>query len=75
MVKNIIFFYQWFPFDALHGMKHWKHFITNDFQVFQHADDLIPCEPFESHGCYSGGALKVDNKISNILYGKYSPFD
>ena len=24
-------FYQWFPFDALHGMKPWKHFITNDF--------------------------------------------
>ena len=21
-------FYQWFPFDAIHGMKHWKHLIT-----------------------------------------------
>ena len=62
-------FYQWFPFDALHGMKHWKHFITNDFQVFQHADDLIPCEPFESHGCYSGGALKVDNKLAIFYTG------
>ena len=62
-------FYQWFPFDALHGMKHWKHFITNDFQVFQHADDLIPCEPFESHGCYSGGALKVDDKLAMFYTG------
>ena len=62
-------FYQWFPFDALHGMKHWKHFITNDFQVFQHADDLIPCEPFESHGCYSGGALKVDDKLAIFYTG------
>ena len=25
-------FYQWFPFDAIHGMKHWKHLITKDFQ-------------------------------------------
>ena len=62
-------FYQWFPFDALHGMKHWKHFITNNFQVFQHADDLIPCEPFESHGCYSGGALKVDDKLAMFYTG------
>ena len=62
-------FYQWFPFDTLHGMKHWKHFITNDFQVFQHADDLIPCEPFESHGCYSGGALKVDAKLAIFYTG------
>lgn len=62
-------FYQWFPFDALHGMKHWKHFITNDFQVFQYADDLIPCEPFESHGCYSGGALKVDDKLAIFYTG------
>ena len=52
-------FYQWFPFDAIHGMKHWKHLITKDFQHYQSADDLIPCELFESHGCYSGGALNV----------------
>jgi len=35
-------FYQWFPFDAMHGMKHWKHLITKDFQHYQSADDLIP---------------------------------
>lgn len=62
-------FYQWFPFDALHGMKHWKHFITHDFQHYQEADALIPCEPFESHGCYSGGALLVDDKIACFYTG------
>lgn len=62
-------FYQWFPFDALHGMKHWKHFITRDFQQFQSADDLIPCELFESHGCYSGGALKVGDKLAMFYTG------
>ena len=50
-------FYQWFPYDALHGMKHWKHLITKDFQTFTEADPLIPDEMFESHGCYSGGAI------------------
>lgn len=62
-------FYQWFPFDAIHGMKHWKHLITKDFQYYQPADDLIPCELFESHGCYSGGALKVDDKLAMFYTG------
>ena len=62
-------FYQWFPFDAIHGMKHWKHLITKDFQHYQSADDLIPCELFESHGCYSGGALKVCDKLAMFYTG------
>ena len=62
-------FYQWFPFDAIHGMKHWKHLITKDFQHYQSADDLIPCELFESHGCYSGGALKVGDKLAIFYTG------
>ena len=62
-------FYQWFPFDAMHGMKHWKHLITKDFQHYQAADDLIPCELFESHGCYSGGALKVGDKLAMFYTG------
>ncbi|WP_032093728.1 glycoside hydrolase family 32 protein [Necropsobacter rosorum] len=62
-------FYQWFPFDALHGMKHWKHLITADFQHFRPADNLIPCEMFESHGCYSGGALLVGEQIAVFYTG------
>ena len=62
-------FYQWFPFDAIHGMKHWKHLITKDFLHYQSADDLIPCELFESHGCYSGGALKVGDKLAMFYTG------
>ena len=62
-------FYQWFPFDAIHGMKHWKHLITKDFQHYQSADDLIPFELFESHGCYSGGALKVGDKLAMFYTG------
>ncbi|HBO38746.1 MAG TPA: fructosidase [Pasteurellaceae bacterium] len=62
-------FYQWFPFDAIHGMKHWKHFITTDFQTYQEGDTLIPCELFESHGCYSGGALLVSDQIAAFYTG------
>lgn len=62
-------FYQWFPYDALHGMKHWKHFITRDFQHYQEADTLIPDELFESHGCYSGGAILWQDKIVAFYTG------
>lgn len=62
-------FYQWFPFDAIHGMKHWKHYTTQDFIHYENAQDLIPDELFESHGCYSGGALLVDGKIACFYTG------
>lgn len=62
-------FYQWFPYDALHGMKHWKHYTTTDFQNYQAADTLIPDELFESHGCYSGGAILWQDKIVAFYTG------
>ncbi|ABR75180.1 fructosidase [Actinobacillus succinogenes] len=62
-------FYQWFPFGALHGMKHWKHYTTTDFIHYRQAQDLIPDELFESHGCYSGGALLAGDKIACFYTG------
>ncbi|VEI76474.1 Sucrose-6-phosphate hydrolase [Mannheimia haemolytica] len=62
-------FAQWFPYGALHGMKHWQHFITTDFQTFSKGDLLIPDELFESHGCYSGGAILWQDKIVAFYTG------
>lgn len=62
-------FAQWFPYDAIHGMKHWEHFITRDFLTFTQADRLIPDEMFESHGCYSGGAIMWQDKIVAFYTG------
>lgn len=62
-------FAQWFPYGALHGMKHWQHFITKDFQTFSKGDLLIPDELFESHGCYSGGAILWQDKIVTFYTG------
>lgn len=67
--ENYHLFYQWYPYDAIHGMKHWQHLMTQDFQQFSQADLLIPCELFESHGCYSGGALLVEDKIAVFYTG------
>ncbi len=62
-------FCQWYPYGALHGMKHWLHYTTSDFQNFTVADPLIPTEMFESHGCYSGGALLIDDYIAAFYTG------
>ena len=62
-------FYQWFPYDAIHGMKHWKHLITKDFRHFSEGDMLIPDEMFESHGCYSGGAILWQDNIVAFYTG------
>ncbi|MDH3001162.1 fructosidase [Chelonobacter oris] len=62
-------FCQWYPYDAMHGMKHWLHYTTPDFQQFTPAEPLIPSEMFESHGCYSGGALPIDDYIAAFYTG------
>lgn len=67
--KNYHIFAQWFPYGALHGMKHWQHFMTEDFQTFEKGELLIPDELFESHGCYSGGAILWQDKIVAFYTG------
>lgn len=67
--KNYHIFAQWFPYGALHGMKHWQHFMTKDFQTFEKGELLIPDELFESHGCYSGGAILWQGKIVAFYTG------
>ncbi|MGR3807627.1 glycoside hydrolase family 32 protein [Pasteurella testudinis] len=62
-------FYQWYPYSAMHGMKHWLHYTTPDFRQFTLAAPLIPSEMFESHGCYSGGALPLGDYIAAFYTG------
>jgi beta-fructofuranosidase len=68
-------FYQWFPFDATHGMKHWAHVKSTDLVNWERLPvALVPVEDYESHGAYSGASLEVDGKLylyytGNIKYG------
>lgn len=68
-------FYQWFPFDATHGMKHWAHVKSNDLVNWERLPvALVPVEDYESHGAYSGASFEVDGKLylyytGNIRYG------
>lgn len=68
-------FYQWYPFDACHGMKHWGHVKSADLVNWERLPAaLVPVEEYESHGAYSGASLEVDGRLylyytGNVKYG------
>ncbi|MED4007283.1 sucrose-6-phosphate hydrolase [Priestia aryabhattai] len=56
-------FYQWYPYGAMHGMKHWAHVKSTDLVTWERLPvALTPTEEYESHGAYSGGAIKKDGQ-------------
>ncbi|MBN3554132.1 sucrose-6-phosphate hydrolase [Fictibacillus nanhaiensis] len=68
-------FYQWYPFDAMHGMKHWAYVKSSDLVNWERQPvALVPIEDYESHGAYSGASLEVDGKLYMYYTGniKYS---
>lgn len=61
-------FYQWFPFNTFHGMKHWMHLTSDDLINWEeHGSKITPLECYESHGAYSGGAF-ISNNLSYLFY-------
>lgn len=51
-------FYQWFPFGAVHGMKHWYHVTSDDLLHWKNAGlGMEPDNWYDNYGCYSGSAL------------------
>ena len=61
-------FYQWFPFEPNHGMKHWGHCVSDDLVNWKEEDvALIPDQEYEKNGCYSGNAIEKD-EILHLFY-------
>lgn len=61
-------FYQWFPFGAEHGMKHWYHLKSADLADWRDMGiALVPGGPFDSHGAYSGSAIVKDHRL-HLMY-------
>ncbi|MFJ7754652.1 glycoside hydrolase family 32 protein [Peribacillus muralis] len=57
-------FYQWFPFGAVHGMKHWFH--TESSNLVEWENKGVAMKPeytFESHGIYSGSGFVHKNSL------------
>ena len=66
------FFYQWFPFEPNHGMKHWGHLTSKDLLNW---DDkgiaLTPNMEYEKNGCYSGNAIEKDGLLYLFYTANY----
>ncbi|MBU3160882.1 glycoside hydrolase family 32 protein [Clostridium frigoris] len=70
--KQYQFFYQWFPLEPHHGMKHWGHYKSSDLV---HWEDkkiaLIPDEEYEKNGCYSGNSIEKDGLLYLFYTANY----
>lgn len=57
-------FYQWFPFDSIHGTKAWYHTVSNDLVHFENRGiGIYPNTYEDNHGAYSGSALQVGDDL------------
>lgn len=57
-------FYQYNPYDAVHGPMHWGHQTTKDFITWTHQDvALAPDTDYDYGGCFSGTAIEHDGKL------------
>lgn len=65
-------FYQWFPFEPTHGMKHWGHVVSKDLIHWKDKGlALIPNKEYEKNGCYSGGAIEKDGLLYLFYTANY----
>lgn len=65
-------FYQWFPFEPNHGMKHWAHVTSEDLIHWEWSQEmLIPDQEYEKNGCYSGNAIEEDGKVYLFYTANY----
>lgn len=65
-------FYQWYPFGASHGMKHWGHAASSDLVDFSDQGyGLIPDQEYEKNGAYSGNAIEHEGQLYLFYTANY----
>ncbi|MCR5743885.1 MAG: sucrose-6-phosphate hydrolase [Lachnospiraceae bacterium] len=57
-------FYQWYPYGAEHGLKHWYHVVSKDLVNWNNCGLAIaPDKWYDNGGAFSGSALVMDGKL------------
>ena len=65
-------FYQWFPFGAVHGLKHWYHVTSTNLITWKNKGVCIyPDCIYDNKGAYSGSALVTDQSIYLYYTGNH----
>lgn len=63
-------FFQYAPFDVRGGVKMWGHYVSQDFIHWEYLGvPLLPDQPFDCHGVYSGSALSDDGNLELYYTG------
>ena len=69
-------FYQWFPFGAVHGMKHWYHVVSDDLVHWKNVGLCMkPTLNYDNAGCFSGSGYVKDNFLYLVYTGHHHEAD
>ncbi|MBR1507514.1 MAG: sucrose-6-phosphate hydrolase [Eubacterium sp.] len=69
-------FYQWCPWGAIHGMKHWYHTVSRDLVNWKNLGVAIkPDTEYDNKGAYSGSAYPMDDEIYLFYSGNHRDED
>lgn len=62
--------HQWFPLGAVHGLKYWFNYTSDDLVTFEPQGALLkPDTYYDSHGAYSGSAFEHEGDLYYIYTG------
>ncbi|AEG39788.1 sucrose-6-phosphate hydrolase [Lactobacillus kefiranofaciens] len=65
-------FYQSYPFGAVHGLKSWVHFKSQDLVNWTNLGLAVePDTMADSHGAYSGSAREIDGRLFLMYTGNH----
>lgn len=65
-------FFQWYPFGATHGLKHWGHTTSENLVQWSKQEfALIPDQEYEKNGCYSGNAFEYKGELYLFYTANY----
>lgn len=69
-------FYQWFPFGAVHGMKHWYHVVSDDLAHWKNIGlGMKPTLNYDNKGCFSGSGYVKDDFLYLVYTGNHKEPD
>lgn len=65
-------FYQWCPWGAVHGLKHWYHIVSRDLVTWENLGVcLYPDTEYDNKGAYSGSALPLGEELYLYYTGNH----
>ncbi len=69
-------FFQYYPYDTIWGKMHWGHAKTKDFVKWEHLPMAVaPDMPYDQNGCFSGGAIELEDGRQLIMYSGVTPLN